>query len=78
MKLHFSKNENGDILVQIEMGTTLIDFNYIEMLNQLISKNEIEESEWVNLEEEERIKLKELLLLQISNAVKDGLEKPLE
>lgn len=77
MKLHFSKNENGDILVQIERGTTLIDFNYIEMLNQLISKNEIEESEWGNLEEEERIKLKELLL-QISNAVKDGLEKPLE
>jgi hypothetical protein len=77
MKLHFSKNENGDILVQIERGTTLIDFNYIEMLNQLISKNEIEESEWGNLEEEERIKLKELLL-QISNAVKEGLEKPLE
>ena len=47
------------------------------MLNRVISKNEIEESEWGNLEEEERIKLNELLL-QISNAVKDGLEKPLE
>lgn len=77
MKLHFSKNENGDILVQIEKGTILINFNYIEMLSQLIIKNEIEESEWGNLDEEERMKLRELLQ-QITNAVKDGLEKPLE
>lgn len=77
MKLHFSKNENGDILVQIEKGTILINFNYIEMLSQLIIKNEIEESEWGNLDEEERMKLRELLR-QITNAVKDGLEKPLE
>lgn len=77
MKLHFSKNENGDILVQIEKGTILINFNYIEMLSQLIIKNEIEESEWGNLDEEERLKLRELLQ-QITNAVKEGLEKPLE
>lgn len=77
MKLHFSKNENGDILVQIEQGTILINFNYIEMLSQLIIKNEIEESEWGNLDEEERLKLRELLQ-QITNAVKEGLEKPLE
>ena len=33
MKLHFSKNEQGDILVQIETGTILSDFDYIEMLS---------------------------------------------
>ena len=35
MKLHFCKNETGNIQVQIETGTVLSEFNYIEMLKQL-------------------------------------------
>ena len=76
MKLHFSKSESGDISVQIEKGTTLIDFDYIEMLSQLIERNEIDDPEWGNLEELEKSKLKELLQ-QISDAAKSGMEKSL-
>ncbi len=76
MKLHFRKSENGDIQVQMEIGTIMSEFDYIEMLKQLIQNNQIE-SEWENLEDNEKIKLQELLT-KITNAVKAGLEKPLE
>ena len=36
MRLLFKKKENGDIEVQIEKGTALMEFNYIEMLRQLL------------------------------------------
>lgn len=42
MKLHFYKNETGNIQVQIETGTVLSEFNYIEMLKQLTQDNQIE------------------------------------
>ena len=38
MRLLFKKKENGDIEVQIEKGTALMEFNYIEMLRQLLEK----------------------------------------
>lgn len=75
MKLHFDKNDKGDILVQIEKGTTLIDFDYIEMIQQLMVDNKIEVS-WGNLETLEQNKLQELLD-KISETVKVGLEKQL-
>lgn len=75
MKLHFDKNDKGDILVQIEKGTTLIDFDYVEMIKQLMVNNKIEVS-WGNLEKLEQDKLQELLD-KISQAVKVGLEKQL-
>ena len=77
MKLYFSKNENGDIGVQIEKGTTIAAFNYIEMLTQLIERNEIDEPEWGNLEDGEKEKLRELLQ-QVKEAVQEGLDKPLD
>lgn len=73
MKLYFNKNEKGDILVQIEKGTTLIDFDYVEMIHQLMVDNKIE-SDWGNLEDTEQGKLKELLD-NICEAVKIGMEK---
>ena len=75
MKLHFDKNDKGDILVQIEKGTTLIDFDYVEMIQQLMADNKIEVS-WGNLETLEQNKLQELLD-KISEAVKVGSEKQL-
>ena len=75
MKLHFDKNDKGDILVQLEKGTTLIDFDYVEMIQQLMANNKIEVS-WGNLETLEQNKLQELLN-KISEAVKVGLEKQL-
>ncbi len=75
MKLHFYKNDKGDILVQIEKGTTLVDFDYVEMIQQLMAENKIE-AYWGNLEILEREKLQELLN-KIGEAVKAGLEKQL-
>lgn len=76
MKLHFCKNEIGNIQVQIETGTVLSEFNYIEMLKQLTQDNQIE-CDWGALDEDERTKLKELLD-KIREAVSTGMNKPLE
>lgn len=75
MRLHFNKNDKGDILVQIEKGTTLVDFDYVEMIQQLMTENKIE-TDWGNLEIMEQGKLQELLN-KIGEAVKAGLEKQL-
>ncbi len=76
MKLYFSKNEKGNIQVQIGTGTVLSEFNYIEMLKQLTQDNQIE-CDWGNLDEVERTKLEELLD-KIKEAVSAGMNKPLE
>ena len=76
MKLHFNKTESGDIQVQIEKGTFLIAFDYVEMLKQLMQENTID-CDWGNLDEQEKNKLNELLD-KIKGAVKTGMEKPLE
>ena len=75
MKLHFNKNDKGDILVQIEKGTILVDFDYVEMIQQLMIENKIE-TDWGNLEVLEQGKLQELLD-KICEAVKAGIEKQL-
>lgn len=76
MKLLFKKNEKGDIQVQIEKGTVLSEFDYIEMLKQLIQRNQIE-CTWENLDKDEQAKINELLD-KIKEAVQTGMNKPLE
>ncbi len=76
MKLHFNKTTEGDVQVKMEKGTVLSEFDYIEMLNQLSQNNQID-SDWGNLEDNERNKIEELLE-KIKNAVKSGMDKPLE
>ena len=76
MKLYFQKNEAGDIHTEIEIGTTLSAFDYVEMLKQLSERNEIN-PDWGNLDEMERTKLQELLN-KIKAAVEEGMNKPLE
>lgn len=78
MRLIFKKNYNGYIEVQIEKGTTLMEFNYIEMLRQLLEKNEIsEECVFEGLEAEEVSVLKKMLS-EITNAVDKGLRTPIK
>ena len=55
MKLFFKKDEIGNITIQIQKGTAVIDYDYVEMLKQLIKKNEIE-CDWGNIEEFEQQK----------------------
>ena len=74
MKLLFNKNDAGDIETMIQTGTVTIPFDYIEMLKQLISKNEIEDPDFGNLDDIEKTKISELLS-QIKNAVEDGLQQ---
>lgn len=76
MKLHFNKTTEGDVQVKMEKGTVLSEFDYIEMLKQLSQNNQID-SDWGNLEDNERNKIDELLE-KIKNAVKSGMDKPLE
>jgi hypothetical protein len=73
MKLHFNKNDQGDIVVNIQKGTDLIVFNYIEMLQQLLQKNTIEDSDFGNLDEDEKGILTEMLK-DISKAIDEGLK----
>lgn len=78
MRLLFKKNDKGDIEVQIEKGTTLMEFNYIEMLRQLLEKNEIsDECVFEGLEAEEESVLKKMLS-EITNAVDKGLRTPVQ
>lgn len=75
MRLFFTKNERGDVEVQIEKGTSTIPFSYIEMLRQLLQKNEIaDNSEFSGLEDEEVSALKSMLS-EICKAVDKGLNE---
>ena len=76
MKLFFKKDEIGNITFQLQKGTTVIDYDYVEMLKQLIEENEIE-CEWGNIEGFEQQKFIELLD-RIKGAVDEGLNRPLE
>ena len=71
MKLFFKKDE-----IQLQKDTAVIDYDYVEMLKQLIEKNEIE-CDWGNIEGFEQQKFIELLD-KIKGAVDEGLNKPLE
>lgn len=61
MKLMFSKTENGDINVLMQKGTITENFSYLEMLEQLLDKNEIDEPDFTGFEEIEKERIKELL-----------------
>lgn len=72
MKLHFNKNEQGDIEVKIQKGTDLVTFNYIEMLQLLLKDNTIEDTNFGNLDADEKAILTKMLQ-NISKAVEEGL-----
>lgn len=72
MKLHFNKNEQGNIEVKIQKGTDLVTFNYIEMLQLLLKDNTIEDCDFGNLDADEKAILTKMLQ-NISKAVEEGL-----
>lgn len=38
MTLKFDKNENGEIIVSVTEGTSILEFSYIAMIKQLLNK----------------------------------------
>ena len=73
MKLKFEKNENGDINVLIQKGTTMESFSYLEMLRQLLDNNVVDEPDFIGFEEIEKDRIKELL-----DKIKTTIEKAKE
>lgn len=65
MKLLFSKDSNNDIAVKLQNGTVTEDFTYIEMIRQLLVKNEFVDTDFGNLSATEIDKIK-LMLGKIS------------
>ncbi|UKB82192.1 hypothetical protein LF887_14375 [Chryseobacterium sp. MEBOG06] len=61
MKLVFTKESNNDIKVQIQTGTVLTDFSYIEMVKQLIENKKIDDVYSDSFEEDEKAKIIKML-----------------
>lgn len=61
MKLLFSKDSNKEIAVKLQNGTVIEDFTYIEMIRQLLIKNEFVDTDFGNLSETEINKIKSML-----------------
>lgn len=61
MKLFFSKDENNEISLQLQRGTTAEDFSYIEMVRQLLERNTFEDTDFGNLSVEEQGKIQTML-----------------
>ena len=74
MKLIFSKNDNNEIDVKIQKGTIVENFTYTEMVRQLITENNFEETDFGNLSVEEEGKIKSMLN-KVSDVFKDEESK---
>lgn len=61
MKLKFYKNENNEISLKIQRGTTFEDFSYIEMVSQLLQDKTFEDTDFGNLSEDEKGKIQKML-----------------
>lgn len=61
MKLFFSKDDNNEISLQLQRGTTPEDFSYIEMVRQLLERNTFDDTDFGNLSVEEQAKIQLML-----------------
>lgn len=61
MKLIFSKNSDNEIDLKLQKGTVAEDFTYIEMVKQLLQKNEFEDTDFGSLSQDEQDKIKNML-----------------
>ena len=61
MKLIFSKNRSNEINVQLQKGTIIENFTYIEMINQLLVNNNFSDVNFGNLSETEKAKINSML-----------------
>lgn len=76
MKLIFTKNASGEITVQMQDGTIVVDFDYVNMIKKLMEHNEIELG-YEGLEQQESDKIDELIG-KITRTVHEAVELPLE
>lgn len=72
MKLFFKKDEQGEIVLEIQNGVVRTGFDYVEMLRQLLENNVIDEPDFENMDDEEIARVKDLLR-KIKDAVAAGL-----
>jgi len=71
MKLIFSKDDNNEISVRLQRGTTIEDFSYVEMVRQLLERNVFEDTDFGNLSNEEQEKI-QTMLDKISRIFEEG------
>jgi len=77
MKLFFTKDSQGEIKLEIQRGTDRIEFDYVEMLRQLMENNEIETPDYENVDQKEKEKIQSLLS-EIKLAVEEGKNQILD
>jgi hypothetical protein len=70
MKLLFSKDSNNEITVKLQKGTVIEEFTYIEMIRQLLVKNEFSDTDFGSLSQNEIDKIN-LMLGKITETFKD-------
>ena len=61
MRLLFTKDANNEILVQLQKGTIVQQFNYTEMVKQLLIDSNFEDTIFENLTDEEIEKIESML-----------------
>lgn len=75
MKLIFTKDANNDIKVQLQKGLIIEEFTYTEMIRQLLVLNDFEDSEFIELSDEEETKIMDMLKKINDVFGEDNLEK---
>lgn len=68
MTLKFDRTPNGDISICIYEGTNMRQFSYIELINKLMARENIESDFSEQITDEEKKQIEELLL-EIKNIV---------
>ena len=61
MKLIFHKKEDNEITLQLQKGTIIENFSYIEMISQLLEKNTFDDTDYGNLSDDEIERIKTML-----------------
>lgn len=74
MRLLFTKDANNEIQVQLQKGTIIQSFNYTEMINQLLTDNNFEDTIFENLTDEETARIN-LMLDKIKEVFEEDISE---
>lgn len=77
MKLFFTKNSEGEVEATMQVGTSIQQFSYITMLQELLKNNQFDEPEFSGFDENEKAKVSELLS-KINKVIEDANMSDLE
>jgi cupin superfamily acireductone dioxygenase involved in methionine salvage len=61
MKLIFEKNSDKEITVKLANGTIVEEFSYTQMIKQLLKKNNFDDSDYININADEQLRIQEML-----------------